>query len=190
MKYSLGISNFLEEISSLSHSIVFLYFFALITEEGFLISPFYSFKLCTQMAYFSFSPLLFTSLLFTAICKASSDSHFAFLHFFFFEMVLIPVSCTVSWTSVHSSSGTLFIRSSPLNLFLTSTAPLLTHTNSLHETQHGPQVCFIFSRTEILTSSSTTLNHTFHKKVHFSASSFLFSLTIALPSTSHFIDKA
>ena len=29
--------NFLEEISSLSHSIVFLYFFVLITEEGFLI---------------------------------------------------------------------------------------------------------------------------------------------------------
>ena len=28
MKYSLGISNFPEEISSLSHSIVFLYFFA------------------------------------------------------------------------------------------------------------------------------------------------------------------
>ena len=36
MKCSLGISNFLEEISSLSHSIVFLYFFALIAEEGFL----------------------------------------------------------------------------------------------------------------------------------------------------------
>ena len=34
MKYSLGISNFLEEISSLSYSIVFLYFFALIYEEG------------------------------------------------------------------------------------------------------------------------------------------------------------
>ena len=31
--------------------------------------------------YLSFSPLLFTSLIFTAICKASSDSHFAFLHF-------------------------------------------------------------------------------------------------------------
>ena len=30
MKSSLGISNFLEEISSLSHSVVFLYFFALI----------------------------------------------------------------------------------------------------------------------------------------------------------------
>ena len=38
MKCSLGISNFLEEISGLSHSVVFLYFFALITEEGFLIS--------------------------------------------------------------------------------------------------------------------------------------------------------
>ena len=34
----LGISNFLEEISSPSHSIVFLYFFALITEEGFPLS--------------------------------------------------------------------------------------------------------------------------------------------------------
>ena len=49
MKSSLGSSNFLEEISSLSHSIVFLYFFALIAEEGFLISPCYSLKLCIQM---------------------------------------------------------------------------------------------------------------------------------------------
>ena len=43
---SLGISNFLEEISSLSHSVVFLYFFALITEEDFLISSCYSLELC------------------------------------------------------------------------------------------------------------------------------------------------
>ena len=34
MKYSLGISNFLEEISSLSHSIVFLYFFGLLLPQG------------------------------------------------------------------------------------------------------------------------------------------------------------
>ena len=34
MKCSLCISNFLEEISSVSHSVVFLYLFALITEEG------------------------------------------------------------------------------------------------------------------------------------------------------------
>ena len=49
MKCSLGISNFLEEIPSLYHCIVFLYFFALITEEGFLISPCYSLELCIQM---------------------------------------------------------------------------------------------------------------------------------------------
>ena len=49
MKYSLGISNFLEETSSLSHSIVFLYFFALIAEEGFFICPCYSLELCIQM---------------------------------------------------------------------------------------------------------------------------------------------
>ena len=49
MKCSLGISKFLEETSNLSHSIVFLYFFALITEEGFLISPCYSLELYIQM---------------------------------------------------------------------------------------------------------------------------------------------
>ena len=45
MKYSLGISNFLEEIASLSRSAVFLYFLALIAEEGFLISSCYSLEL-------------------------------------------------------------------------------------------------------------------------------------------------
>ena len=49
MKYSLGISNFLEEISSLSHSIYSLYFFAFITKESFLISPCYSLELHIQM---------------------------------------------------------------------------------------------------------------------------------------------
>ena len=58
----------------LSHSIVFLYFFAMITEEGFLISPCYSLELCIQMGvYLSFSPLPFASLLFSAICKACSS---------------------------------------------------------------------------------------------------------------------
>ena len=46
--------------------------------------------------YLSFYPLLFASFLFTAICKASPDSHFAFLHLFSMGMVLIPVSCTMS----------------------------------------------------------------------------------------------
>ena len=48
-KCSLGITNILEEITSLSHSIVFLYFFASIPEEGFLISPCYSLELYIQM---------------------------------------------------------------------------------------------------------------------------------------------
>ena len=78
-----------------------------------------------KWVYLSFSPLLFASLLFTAIGKASSDSHFAFLrfffvclfsffsfflaflHFFFLGMVLLPSSCIVSQTSVHSLSSTL-----------------------------------------------------------------------------------
>ena len=108
MKRSLGISNFLEEISSLYYSIVFLYLFALITEEGFLISSCYSLELCIQMGiYLSFCPLPFASLLFVAVCKASSDNHFAFLHFFFLRMVLITALCTMSGTSIHSSSGTL-----------------------------------------------------------------------------------
>ena len=70
--------------------------------------------------YLSFSALLFASLLFTAICKASSDNHTVFLHFFSMGMVLFHVSCTMSWTYIHSSSCSLSIISSPLNLFLTS----------------------------------------------------------------------
>ena len=64
----LGISNFLEEISSLSHSIVFLYFFALSTEEGFLISPCYSLKLCIQIDLITSAEILFQNkVTFTSI---------------------------------------------------------------------------------------------------------------------------
>ena len=83
MKISLGISDFLEEISSLSHTIIFLYFFALITKEGF-ISCCYSLELCIQVGIsflfsfaFSFSPYL------SYLYKASSDNNFTFLHFLF-----------------------------------------------------------------------------------------------------------
>jgi len=53
------------EISSHSHSIIFLYFLALISEEVFLISPCYSLVLCIQMGIlflFSFV-FLFSSFL-------------------------------------------------------------------------------------------------------------------------------
>ena len=74
--------------------------------------------------YLSLSPFFYTSLLSSVICKAFSDNHFAFLHFFFFGMVLFAASYTILWTSVHSSLGTPFTRSNSLNLFITSTVYL------------------------------------------------------------------
>ena len=66
MKCSLDISNFLEEISSLSHSVVFLDFFALIAEEGILISSCYSLELHSDAYIFPFLlcfvPLFFSQL--------------------------------------------------------------------------------------------------------------------------------
>ena len=121
MKCSLGISNFLEEISSPSHSIAFFYFFALITEKAFLSPLAILWNSAFRLVYLSFSPLPFTSLLFSAICKASSHNHFAFLHFFFLRMVLITVSYTMSQSSIHSYLGTQSTKFNPLNLFITST---------------------------------------------------------------------
>ena len=115
MKCSLGISNFLKEISSHSHSVVFLYFFVFFYLLAILWNSAFN------EVYLSLSPLPFTSLLFLAICKTSWYSHLAFLQFFFFGMVLVTVSCTMSHTSIHSSSGTLSVRSNPFNLFVTST---------------------------------------------------------------------
>ena len=58
MKCFLDISNFLEQISSLSYSVIFL-FLALITEEGFLISPHDSLELCIQMSISFLFPCAF-----------------------------------------------------------------------------------------------------------------------------------
>ena len=62
--YSLDISNFPEEISSLSHSVVFLYFFALFIVESLLISPCSCLELCSQLGIsFSFSLAFYFLLL-------------------------------------------------------------------------------------------------------------------------------
>ena len=55
--------------------------------------------------YLSFSPLLFASLLFTAVYKASSDSYFAFLHFFSmgWSWSLSPVQCHEPLSIVHQA---------------------------------------------------------------------------------------
>ena len=78
------------------------------------------------------SPLPFTSLLFSAICKTSLDNHFAFLHFFFLGMVLITASCTMLWSSVHSSSGLLSIRSNHLCLLTVSSFSVLSYKEYTH----------------------------------------------------------
>ena len=102
---------------------LFFFFFALITEKrlSHLSLLFFGTLHSNGNMYVSFSPLSLASLLSSTICKASSDKHFAFLHLFFLGMVLITISCTISRTSIHSSSGTPSIRSNPLNLFVPST---------------------------------------------------------------------
>ena len=113
MKCSLGICNFLEEISSLSHSVVFLHFFALIAEEGFLISPCYSLELCIQMliSFLFFFAFCFSS--FHSYFKASSDSHFAFFFFFFLYSREYRSTWNVTRTKegflYHNLSGTIWV---------------------------------------------------------------------------------
>ena len=116
-----GAIAFSEEISSLSFPFYCFPLFLFTDHGGRLsyLSLLFFGTLHSDGYVFPF--FLCLSLLFSAIYKVYPDNHFAFLHFFFLGMVSIPVSCTMSQTSVHSSSGTLSIRSSPLNLFLTTT---------------------------------------------------------------------
>ena len=77
----LHISNFLEEISSLP-----ILLFSSISLHWSLRKTFLSllailWNSAFRWVYRSFSPLPLASLLFSAICRASSDNHFAFLHF-------------------------------------------------------------------------------------------------------------
>ena len=74
-----------------------------------------------RWVYLSLSPMPFASLPFSAMCKASSNNHFAISHLLFLEMVVITASCTMSWTSIHSSSSNLSVRSNPLSLLVPST---------------------------------------------------------------------
>ena len=84
----------------------FLLFFGTLRSDGYS----FPFLLCLSLLFFSH------------FCKASSNNKFAFcisfFCLFFGEIVLITASCTMSWTSIHSFSVTLSIRSNPLNLFV------------------------------------------------------------------------
>ena len=121
MKFSLDISNFLEEISSLSHSMFSSIYLHHSFKKAFLSLLAILWTSAFRWVNLSLSPLPFASLLFSAICKASSDNHFVFLHLFFFGVALVTTPCTMLQTSVHSSSGTLSTRSNPLSLFVSST---------------------------------------------------------------------
>ena len=98
--------------------ILFPLYLCLVHQGDFLISPCHFLELCTEMGIFSFSSLPFASLLYSAICNAFSDNHFAYLHFFFLWMVLIFTSCTILW-SLSVVLQALYIRYNPLNLFVT-----------------------------------------------------------------------
>ena len=95
----LGVSNFLEEISSL----VLLYF---ALKKAFLSFLAILWNSAFRWVYLSFSPLLLPSLLFSAVCKASSENCFAFLHFFFLGMLsylnyhLFPDKLILLWINV------------------------------------------------------------------------------------------
>ena len=155
MKCSLGVSIFLEEISSLCPSIVFLYFFALITEEGFLTMLCYSLELCIQMDISFLFSFAFSFSSFLNYFKASSDNHFAFLHFFFLGAVLITASYTMSLTSINSSQALCLsdlipwiseIKGNSISLLMTfSNVFTLVLNNSLRAVWLSWQVC-LFSK--------------------------------------------
>ena len=88
-----------------SLSYLSLLFFGTLHANGYN----FHFLLCLSLLFFS---QLFIRPPQTTIC---------FFEFLFMRIVLINGSYTMSWMSVHSSLGTLSIRSNLLNLFVTST---------------------------------------------------------------------
>ena len=65
------------------------------------------------------------------------------------RLMQLSSSSTILWTSVHSSSGTLFTRSNPLNLFITSNVyssdqishSVVSYSLQPHESQHARHPC-------------------------------------------------
>ena len=94
-------------MGSLGFSILLFSFISLhwLLREAFLSFLAILWNSAFKWVYLSFSPLLFASLLFIAICEASSDSHLAFLHFFFlgWSWLLSPVQCHEPLSIVHQA---------------------------------------------------------------------------------------
>ena len=105
MKYSLGISNFLEEIS---RSLCFPLFLciALITEEGLLISPCYSLEFCIQMGISFLFPFAFHFPSFHSYLQGLVRQPFCFFCISFswqWSWFLSPVQCHELLSIVHQA---------------------------------------------------------------------------------------
>ena len=92
----LGISNSLEKVSSLYHSVVSSISLLCSLRKAFLSLRAIVWNSAFRWIYLSFPPLPLASLLSSAIFKASSDNHFTSLYFLFLGMVwsLPPVYVT------------------------------------------------------------------------------------------------
>ena len=101
MKCSLGMSNFLE-ISSLSHSVIFLYVFALFLRKAFFSLLAILGNSAFRWVYRSSSPLPFTSLLFTAICKTFSEL-FIQLHSVLQGQICLWLQVSLDFLFLHSN---------------------------------------------------------------------------------------
>ena len=79
--------------------------------KAFLYLPASLWNCAFKCVYLSFSPLPLASLLFSAICKASSDNHFAFLHFLYSELFLIrPWLYSINIGQVSSAQSLSHVR--------------------------------------------------------------------------------
>ena len=89
MKCSLSISDFLEELQVflilLFSSIFFFYFLHCSFRKAFLFLIAILLNSAFRWIYLYFSTLPFASLVFSLVCKAFSDNHFALLHFLDFK---------------------------------------------------------------------------------------------------------
>ena len=124
MKCYLGISDFLKDFSKSFSFYCFPLFLCIVHLRTLsFLSLLFSGTLHSVGYIFPF--FLCLLLIFSAICKSSSDNHFAFLHFFFLGIVMVTTSCTRLWTSIHSSSGTL----PNLIPWIYSSPPLYNHND-------------------------------------------------------------
>ena len=100
----------------LSYSVVFLYFFALISEEGFLISPCYSLELCIIFPFL----LCFSFLFFSQLFVRPSQIAILYVNFMFglCETAILSSIVAVSLYSLTWSLIFLFNLRTKRNIFV------------------------------------------------------------------------